>query len=147
MINLFAVFDWDGTLSDETHRAWYREQSPPDWDGYNEACGKDEPIEGTIAVLKAMVDVGCRVEIWTGRSENVKAQSWDWLEEHLGPYHNLVTVRMRPEGDFRKSDIIKEEWAMKFGYPDIVFEDRPSEMPGWTRMEIPVVCMVHRFQA
>lgn len=140
---MFVVFDLDGTLSDERHRAHFRQQNPPDWDGYNAASKDDPVIEQVRDLLVTCHWDGHEVHIWSGRSESEYANTLSWMDTN-GIDSVSVILKMRAVGDFRKSHIIKGEWASGFGIPDLVFEDRESEVQGWYDMGVPVVCMVRR---
>lgn len=115
------VFDFDGTLSDCTHRV----PLVPDWDAFYEACDKDEPIRPVIEVYSQLHHAGHRVEIWTGRRESTRDKTLGWLENFLIPApHRLL---MRADGDHREDVKIKKEWLDAARVkPAMVFEDRRS---------------------
>ena len=123
---MLVVFDLDGTLADCSHRLHHLQQkSPANWDAFFAACPLDEPIEKVIEVAKALHAAGHVIEIWTGRSDAVRAETQRWIAERAIPVSLLL---MRKAADHRDDDILKREWldaAASEGHPvDLVFEDR-----------------------
>ena len=156
---LFVIFDLDGTLANIDHRLHYLDHN--DWNSFFEACDKDEPVLDVINVLKAFVEAGHHVEIWSGRSAQVEEKTKAWLDKYIGEnrYHaprswensafdqfqNLIynypsdlLTHMRAENDFRADYIIKEEWLHAFHqkhgkFPDMIFDDRQQVVDMWRR--------------
>lgn len=118
---MFVVFDLDGTLALTDHRSHFLQQQPKDWRGFYAACDGDEPNRPIIATLKALYMQGHRIQIWTGRSDEVEVKTRRWLNA-LNLAH--ILLRMRLEGDHRHDTVIKSEWIEQYGRPDLVFEDR-----------------------
>ena len=126
---MFIVFDLDGTLSDETHRAHLREAD--DWAGYYQACDQDPPINSMMRIFNQTL-LYCygilqgdnnRVQIWTGRETTVGQQTRDWLFEHsvvYGFHRDRVYIAMRPEGDYRPATELKQKFMDTHGKPDLV---------------------------
>ncbi len=80
---------------------------------YNDIeCGKDEPIEGAIEVLKLLKDKGINVVVTTGRMVPA-SEVWKELERFgLAPYVDYVYTRLDRYGDGRRrTELIIE--AMK----------------------------------
>ena len=129
---MFVVFDLDGTLANLDHRLHL--QITKDWRGFFAAVGRDEPIPHAIAVLEAMIEAGHRVEIWSGRSDECRAQTCAWLITHDFP---LVTVLMRTAGDQRPDDDLKRDFLRGGGWPDLIFDDRDRVVAMWRSLGIP----------
>lgn len=124
---LFVVFDLDGTLALTDHRAHFLEGETKDWRGFYEACDKDEPCHPIIAVARAMMVIGHRVEIWSGRSGEVANKTREWLcTNGLA----ALNIRMRAEGDHQPDTTLKAGW-LQHGKPDLIFEDRASVVAMW----------------
>src|ERR1035437_5481500 len=67
----------------------------------------DLPIKNTIELYKHLYDTSdARFILVTGRSEDSRAMTMEWLSENGIQYHAL---HMRPGGDRRQDTIIKEE--------------------------------------
>ena len=92
---MLIVFDLDGTLSDDSHRQHYVAKPNRDFKSYYAGMSLDKPI---VPVVNTMLALAARhdVEIWTGRPEQYRQCTVDWL---LGiPY---IRLRMRADGDNR----------------------------------------------
>jgi hypothetical protein len=120
---MFVVFDLDGTLALTDHRAHFLQQQPKDWRGFYAACDQDQPCQPIIQALLSFDDDGHDVEIWSGRSDEVKDKTRAWLAVH--GLRN-IPIRMRAEGDHRPDHVLKAKWLDEGRAPDLVFEDRAS---------------------
>lgn len=127
------IFDFDGTLSDPSHRHHFIAGEKKDWRGYFAACGRDEPIRSTIRTLRALVRDGAEVQIWTGRSDEVQEESLKWLSIHVG---YGLPLKMRPADDHTPDVEVKRWWLRNLSISDrvrlaAVFEDRSSVVKMW----------------
>lgn len=122
----FYVFDLDGTLADCSHRLHHLEAK--DWRAFFAACGDDKLIEATARVARALRFDGQRVEIWSGRSDEVRAETEAWLERH-GLFPNALL--MRTAGDRRPDDEVKREFLRGSRTPTAIFEDRQRVVDMW----------------
>lgn len=120
---MFVVFDLDGTLALTEHRAHFLQQQPKDWRGFYAACDQDQPNHPVIRTLLALWSTGADIEIWSGRSDEVKDKTEEWLGRH-GLAH--IRIRTRVAGDHRPDTVLKAEWLDEGRTPDLVFEDRAS---------------------
>jgi hydroxymethylpyrimidine pyrophosphatase-like HAD family hydrolase len=124
-----VIFDYDGTLSDGTHRLHLlpiKDQHLTEtWIPFNAACVDDTPIQDTIDVMNAMYDAGFYVIILTGRSDHVYDESVKWLKDNGARYHH---IEMRKQTDNRKDTVIKEEYLRSIGLENIVaaWDDSPN---------------------
>lgn len=135
---MFVVFDLDGTLALTEHRAHFLEQDPKDWRGFYAACDQDEPCRPLIRLLDNLQGVGVRIEIWSGRSDEVADKTNRWLRLHDLDH---LTIRMREAGDHQPDTTLKAAWMAEHGRPDVVFEDRASMVAMWRSNGI-VCCQV-----
>lgn len=125
----FVVFDLDGTLACDLHRHHHLRDPEPRWDDYYRACVHDEPILPIINVMRALREGGARIEIWTGRSDLVEAETRAWFSRHGVPW---VRMRMRPHGDHSSDVEMKRKWLYDSdAVPDLVFEDRARVVQMW----------------
>jgi phosphoglycolate phosphatase-like HAD superfamily hydrolase len=129
----FFVFDLDGTLADCSHRLHHLDAK--DWRGFFAACGQDVPIPHAIEVMLTLAD-GHDVEIWSGRSDEVRAETRAWLEINgINPGHLTF---MRKAGDRRPDDVVKREFLAKSNRrPDLIFDDRDRVVAMWRAEGIP----------
>jgi FMN phosphatase YigB (HAD superfamily) len=137
---MFVIFDLDGTLADIEHRLWHIQ--PPtssdrkkDWKAFHSVCVHDEPIVPIQAVFRALYAQRHTIEIWSGRSDKVRAETENWLiDNSLWGYSKLL---MRMHGDYRPDHELKELWLnhlIATGIkPDLVFDDRSRLVEMWRR--------------
>lgn len=132
------VFDLDGTLANIDHRLHFIRGETKDWKSFFAACVDDKPIVPTIEILNALVEWGNDIWIVTGRSEEVRQQTVEWLNKYvvLSGDYNLI---MRKEGDYRSDVEIKREWFQLLGcYGQnkitAVFEDRANVVKMWREL-------------
>jgi hypothetical protein len=96
---MIYIFDIDGTLSDLTHRLSYLQQTPPE-------AGSDKPIFEVITVARALAKAGHLLIFCTGRSEDIRGITQDWLNKYRVPTGPLL---MRHSGDYRDDNVVKSE--------------------------------------
>ena len=127
-----VVFDLDGTLCNIEHRLHFIQGPKKDWPAFLRACVDDKPIWNLIKVCRLMSFNEDHVEVWSGRSEDVRIETVNWLSRHgLGIIDGL---RMRKSGDYRQDCIVKGEWLDALPEnerPDIVFDDRQQVVDMW----------------
>jgi phosphoglycolate phosphatase-like HAD superfamily hydrolase len=148
MIDLY-IFDLDGTLSDSTHRTHLiKDRSDPDrWDKFNAAAKDDPPNEAVLKMLGMIINAGHDVMIFTGRSDEVRADTLTWLKSFVGDYvdgwfdYDAALV-MRKEKDHREDTVLKMDWYQNLLDEDdrarlvAVFEDRSRMVKMWRDLGI-----------
>lgn len=133
MAGMIVISDLDGTISDAEHRVHLVREHPKDYDAFFAEARNDGPIRSVIMVLNALKQAGHEIHIITGRSEVVRAETLDWLEQHSVPHDRLL---MRPEHDYTPDDRLKEQWFLKdytAGDVLLVLEDRTRVVRMWRR--------------
>lgn len=133
---MFFVFDLDGTLADVEHRKHHVRGKNRNWRAFFEECSGDSPNKPVIAALLALQAAGHRIEIWSGRSDEVKAETLAWLEENgIDP---ALLVNMRPEKDYQPDDDLKRGWLLAADRrPDAIYDDRNKVVEMWRAEGIP----------
>ena len=103
------IVDMDSTLCvNLTKRPFYAD----DW---AEKCLYDTPLIGPISIVRAQKMTGtCDVIIITGRGEEGRTQTEEWLKTYNVPYDRLY---MRGTNDFTKGDAFKEKILKTFILP------------------------------
>lgn len=136
---MFVVFDLDGTLALNEHRVHHIRDGKKDYDAFHAACGSDLPCEPVIRALQAHYVAGHRVEIWTGRSDQVRKETELWLLDR--DINCLLLKRMRPAGDHQPDVNLKRTWLKEArkngGGPDLVYDDRDCVVAMWREMGVP----------
>jgi phosphoglycolate phosphatase-like HAD superfamily hydrolase len=139
------IFDLDGTLADCEHRTHFldRKDDRNRWRHFYAACKDDRPIKALIGVMNALRFTS-EVRIWTGRSDEVRAETLAWLAEHTSFLSHEVdaVLTMREASDHRPDTDLKGEWLASLPYPDRrrlagVFEDRARVVDMWRTAGVP----------
>lgn len=140
-----VIFDLDGTLADCSHRRHHVEKRPKDWKAFYGGMADDVPNEAVAWLFRAIRNTRAPVGspmpkdaqflvpiICTGRPDNYKDITWDWLLHYCLVPHSLY---MRQEGDYRVDDVVKRELLnriMNDHYdPLFVVEDRDRVVAMW----------------
>lgn len=130
------IVDVDGTIADMKD---YR--GPFDW----QKVDRDDPRKFVIEMVKSYSHLGYRVIVCSGRSDECKGKTIDWLDKHVGSLF-WDELHMRKAGDFRKDAVIKEEifWTHLAERYNIVaaIDDRPMMIRRWHELKIPNVIAV-----
>jgi hypothetical protein len=104
-----VVWDLDSTLADTVHRQGMIDaiqaggDGAPTWEDYALLCAKDDPVEGTVALLHLLYPHYLQ-HVVTGRSEVAYGLTRRWLA------NNSITVdhlHMRPAGDTTPNAALK----------------------------------------
>ena len=132
----FVVFDLDGTLSDDSHRRHLIEGpfGEKSWMDYYKRCVDDPPIVPVCKLFRRLCERSwtnqpTKVEIWTGRSEEVREETCVWLHQHeLWPERLL----MRPREHFGTHAELKGVWLDGAERkPDLVIDDNLKAVEWW----------------
>ena len=99
-----VVFDVDGVLADVRHRLRHVERSPKDWDAFFAAMDDDGPLDDGIELARRHAADGHRIVYLTGRNEDYRALTKDWLTRNGLPDGGLV---MRGADDRRPARVFK----------------------------------------
>jgi hypothetical protein len=137
-----VVVDLDGTLADIEHRRRLIKGRKPDWKAFHEACVDDPPNPWCVRLINAMRAAGCRIELVSGRSQEVEAQTRDWLSRAFGgDVSGLHLALLRPRGNMIKDTELKRAWLKSYGKERVLFavDDRRRVVDMW-RAE-GVVCL------
>jgi hypothetical protein len=121
------LVDVDGTLALGTHR------DPYDW----RSADKDLPNVPVITAVQALSfhpEVSSIIAV-SGRSEIARSLTEAWLSLHNVPFSELF---MRPDGDFRSDDVVKEELFRRHIEPRYhvigAIDDRDRVVRMWRRL-------------
>lgn len=143
------IFDLDGTLANGAHREHHivrqpGDERPKDWDAYFAACRDDRPVPAIVMLYSSLrLRRHAQVEIWTGRIEQYRDDTIDWINEHL--HVEPARLLMRETNDRTQDDVLKRSWlAEARGRSDeviLAFEDRKRVVEMW-RAEGVLCCQV-----
>jgi predicted kinase len=124
------LVDIDGTVATMSNR------SPYDMTRVH----LDTPNEPVIAAVRAMQAAGHTIIFCSGRTDDGRAATEAWLQQHVGVPH--AGLYMRATGDQRKDSVVKREifekqlrdhWRIL-----AVFDDRNQVVRMWRELGLPV---------
>lgn len=128
------IFDIDGTLANIEHRRHFVTSKPKNWPAFNAAMINDGVNEPVVEFLLQIFSSGGTIILASGRSEEQRLVTTQWLRNNNIPWHRLY---MRAEKDYRSDDIVKEEILAQIradGFePFAVVDDRPQVVRMWRR--------------
>lgn len=131
------LIDIDGTIANGDHRLHHIQKEPKAWDDYFMACAADSRINHMFLVVKSL-SIYCKIVYVTGRSDLIRQQTIDWLEQHGFPCDGLY---MRKQGDHTNDDVLKIqllEQVRADGYePVMAFDDRNRVVKAWRDAGVP----------
>jgi len=115
----WILVDIDGTLTEGTKRAEkYLRKENPDWDGYFNACGEDEPIQPIITLVETLAEK-FEIVLCTGRRQSCDKATREWLKKNTRLPERLVEFIEKSGKDI---------------LPFAIFEDRNSMVAKWRSM-------------
>lgn len=125
------IVDIDGTLADIRVRLRHLEGKKKDWKSFNKSIETDELHEWCREIILRFYE-DHRIILLTGRTDELKKETQEWLKSYDVPYHDLY---MRKKTDHRPDTIIKKEIyekKIKDKYHILfVLEDRQKVVDMW----------------
>lgn len=108
------------------------EKFKPNWPAFHAACVDDTPLQTTIDLVRMLADgmqnasyISPSIWVVSGRSDEVKDETVQWLSDYVGEYDRLI---MRRAGDYTPDDVLKRSWLADGTIPKervfCVFDDR-----------------------
>lgn len=107
------IFDIDGTLANNEHRQHHLLNGKREWNEFFAKQHLDEPYEPVFELLRMLIATGNKCIIITGRMENHRQDSLEWIWEHYGAF-NADDLIMRPNGDQTEDDELKWNITQKY---------------------------------
>jgi phosphoglycolate phosphatase-like HAD superfamily hydrolase len=107
------VFDIDGTIADIAPRLHLIKSDMKDWKEFKAHAAEDDVHWEVATVLRAICSVGWPVILCTGRTEDERRVTEEWLADklsvQLGFPNDVVKMYMRSSEDYRDDSIVKVE--------------------------------------
>lgn len=138
------IFDLDGTLALIGHCRPLVTGETKDWPAFFAACVDDEPNWPVINVLRTLRTAGAEIWIWSGRSDEVRALTLEWLRRFRirdgrttrWDFNQPTSFRMRAAGDHQPDEKLKATWLSEMDPYDRrrlvgIFEDRDRMVKLW----------------
>ena len=130
--------DIDGTLASNRWRQIHVETSPKDWRTFFFLASWDAPIEPVAQALRDARCAGRLIALVSGRPEEWRGQTLEWLQRNNIPYDRLC---MRPNDD-RRDDIHLKRQVFEECLSDVeiteAYEDRPDLATLWEEFGVEV---------
>lgn len=132
-----VIFDIDGTLMNEEHRAQYRDAK--DWKTYFSLCGLDSPIQPIIDLTHEYKSKGYEVWAMSGRSFSCEQDTLDSFKKHNVHFDHL---KLRGEGNMIPDYVIKPAWVKKLiglERVQVVYDDSPKVIESFRKLGLKVI--------
>ena len=124
------ILDVDGTIAKMNGK-----RGPYETDKYH----LDDVEPNLRAVIRGLSEEGYRIVVTSGRSEDFRNETFNWLKDNAVPFNHLV---MRKSGDMRNDAIVKHDLFHEFIAPKynvvMAYDDRNRVVDMWR--EIGIVC-------
>lgn len=134
------IVDLDGTLCDVEHRVPQIRGEHKNWNNFHELLIHDELNHWCFELIEAMSARGYKIIFITGRPENYRASTENWLKKHNLKYEHLY---MRAVLDFREDSDVKENIYFELveaSYQVLfVVDDRKTVVDRWR--ELKLICL------
>jgi phosphoglycolate phosphatase-like HAD superfamily hydrolase len=134
------IVDLDGTLADVEHRVEFVKQTPINWKDFNDRMIHDPIYLWCFELIHAMKDRGYKIIFITGRGEDYRSHTLNWLLKNQVQFDELY---MRKPNDQREDADVKEE--IYFEHVEkrfqvlFVVDDRKSVVARWRELEL--ICL------
>lgn len=130
----YVICDIDGTVADIQHRRHFLEGEKKDWKSFFEAMHADTPRSDIINEVQGYHIAGYDVVFVSGRPDNYRAMTEEWLDRHVGLVLPPLLI-MRRHNDGRPDTEVKKQILDTY-FPDrglvkLVIDDRPSVIRMW----------------
>jgi len=130
-----SIWDIDGTLANCEHRIHYVRNKPKNWPAFNRGMKNDTVHEDIVWMLKLFHAQGVTILIASGRNEDDRAVTVEWLDNVAGIAGLYSKLYMRKSKDYRSDDIVKgeilDEMRLDGFNPTMSIDDRESVVSMW----------------
>jgi FMN phosphatase YigB (HAD superfamily) len=134
------LVDLDGTLCDVEHRVHHVQGPKKNWREFNALMVHDELNHWCFELMEAMIARGYKIIFVTGRGEENRENTEQWLKRHKINYEHLF---MRASIDFREDSDVKEQiyWEEVEKKYQVLFvvDDRKSVVERWRKLDL--ICL------
>jgi phosphoglycolate phosphatase-like HAD superfamily hydrolase len=128
--NEIVIFDIDGTLADVSERIQHVRKKPKNWNAFFQGMAQDKAIHSMVRLCNILYASGIHIMLCSGRSEEHRQQTMEWLAQQGVNYHDLV---LRKDSDRRPDSVVKREMLANLDKTKILFvvEDRSRVVEMW----------------
>jgi FMN phosphatase YigB (HAD superfamily) len=101
-----VIFDIDGTLADVSERIHHVRKKPKNWNAFFQVMAQDKAIHSVVRLCNILYASGIRIILCSGRSEEHRPETVQWLADKSVNSHEL---KLRRDGDRRSDAVVKRE--------------------------------------
>ena len=132
MAEELVIVDIDGTLADVSERVHHVRKKPKDWKAFFQGMAQDKAIYAMVRLCNILYASGIEIVLCSGRSEQHRAETVQWLTQKGVNYHKLL---LRRDGDRRSDVVVKREMLAVLDTNKILFvvEDRSRVVEMWRK--------------
>jgi phosphoglycolate phosphatase-like HAD superfamily hydrolase len=125
-----VIFDIDGTLADVSERIHHVRKKPKNWNAFFQGMAQDKAIHSMVRLCNILHASGIQIILCSGRSEEHRQQTIEWLATQGVNYHDLL---LRKDNDRRQDSVVKREMLANLDKTKILFvvEDRSRVVEMW----------------
>jgi phosphoglycolate phosphatase-like HAD superfamily hydrolase len=125
-----VIFDIDGTLADVSERIHHVRKKPKNWNAFFQGMAQDKAIHSMVRLCNILYTSGIQIILCSGRNEEHRAQTVEWLAQKGVKYHDLL---LRKDKDRRSDTEVKRELLATLDKSQILFvvEDRSRVVEMW----------------
>jgi hypothetical protein len=125
-----VIFDIDGTLADVSERIHHVRKKPKNWNAFFQGMAQDKAIHSMVRLCNILYASGIQIILCSGRSEEHRTQTMEWLAKQGVNYHDLL---LRKDNDRRSDTDVKRELLVTLDKSKILFvvEDRSRVVEMW----------------
>ena len=130
MADEIVIFDIDGTLADVSERIHHVRRKPKNWPAFFQGMAQDKAVHSMVRLCNILYASGIQIVLCSGRSEEHRQQTVDWLAQQDVHYHELL---LRRDHDRRSDTDVKREILTTLDKSRILFvvEDRSRVVEMW----------------
>lgn len=142
---MIVLCDIDGTAANINHRRHWvegkKEGKKVHWPTFFKEMVNDTPNAWCQELLKALNRAGHEIVFVSGRPDDYRADTEEWLEKHYKDVH-WSSLYMRPAGNYDQDYLIKERiYDAEFADKEILFviDDRQQVVDMWRKRGLTVL--------
>jgi phosphoglycolate phosphatase-like HAD superfamily hydrolase len=130
MTEEIVIFDIDGTLADVSERIHHVRKKPKNWNAFFQGMAQDKAVHSMVRLCNILYASGVQIILCSGRSEEHRPQTIEWLAQQGVNYHELL---LRKDNDRRQDSAVKREMLANLDKAKILFvvEDRSRVVEMW----------------
>ena len=130
MTEEIVIFDIDGTLADVSERIHHVKKKPKNWNAFFQGIAQDKALHSMVRLCNILYASGIRILLCSGRNEEYRPQTVQWLAQQGVNSHELI---LRRDCDMRSDMVVKREMLVGIERSKILFvvEDRGRVVEMW----------------